>query len=334
MDGLVFIDGRVHPPADANNPLMEYWLRCNDIVITWLQNTLLADIKTSTLYEETAHELWSELEHRHVQQNAPRVYEVKQNIVNLVQGSDSVGIYYSKLKALFDELLNYESIPNCTCGGLKAMVDYQQRDCVMKFLMGLNESFKGLKAQVLLIKSFPTLNEVHSIIQQEEKRRDILVDQPKGEMMVMMTKDGGKQSNTQTPNSKKYYCSHCKVPGHSLERCFKANPNKPNWSHYGMPEHTMEVCYKLHGYPKGHKLYKGSKFGEIHANQVLKDTTQELFWITKTQRDQLVALLNQNASSSSKEDDSNNLPNCYVSILNYYCGGSKGLSFEGPHGSE
>lgn len=123
---LGFIDGSIPIPTEANSPLLEQWLRCNDIVITWLQNTLSVDIKTSTLYAETAQNLWNELEHRHAQQNAPRIYEVKQNIVNLLQGNDSVGTYYSKLKALFDELLNYESIPNCTCGGLKAVVEYQQ----------------------------------------------------------------------------------------------------------------------------------------------------------------------------------------------------------------
>ena len=33
-----------------------------------------------------------------------------------------------------------------------------------------------------------------------------------------------------------YYCDHCKIPGHSIQRCFK-----------------------VHGYPPGHKLYNKNK---------------------------------------------------------------------------
>lgn len=44
----------------------------------------------------------------------------------------------------------------------------------MKFSMGLNDSYKEIKAQILLIKPFPSLNEVYSLVQQEEKRREIL----------------------------------------------------------------------------------------------------------------------------------------------------------------
>lgn len=116
--------------------------------------------------------------------------------------------------------------------------------------MGLNDSFKGLKAQVLLIKPFPSLNGVYSIIQQEEKRRQISTDDLKGESTAMMAKDAGKQINAQTNSGKKYYCSHCKTTGHTLERCFKANPNRPVCSHCSVPGHTVDVCYKLHVIPR------------------------------------------------------------------------------------
>ena len=52
---LGFIDDSICEPTDLNSSLMDHWLRCNDIVITWLQNTLSVDIKCSTLYAETTH---------------------------------------------------------------------------------------------------------------------------------------------------------------------------------------------------------------------------------------------------------------------------------------
>lgn len=44
----------------------------------------------------------------------------------------------------------------------------------MKFLIELNESYKDIKAQALLIKHFLRLNEVHSTMQQEEKHKERL----------------------------------------------------------------------------------------------------------------------------------------------------------------
>ncbi|XP_057956714.1 uncharacterized protein LOC131150055 [Malania oleifera] len=61
---LGFIDGTICEPSDPNDPLMEHWLRCNDIVITWMQNTMTVDNKSSTTYAETVHQLWLELEQR------------------------------------------------------------------------------------------------------------------------------------------------------------------------------------------------------------------------------------------------------------------------------
>ncbi|XP_022856322.1 uncharacterized protein LOC111377458 [Olea europaea var. sylvestris] len=190
---------------------------------------MAVDIKCSTMYAETAHQLWKELEQRLAQQNAPRIFELKQSIANLMQNQDSVSMYFSKLKTLLDELLNYESVPNCYCGGLKVVVNNQQRDWVMKFLMGLNDTYKGLKAQILLIKPFPNLNEVYSIVQQEEKRREISTESTLGETMALLAK-GNFDVRTQNQSSQKkdrYYCNYCKITGHSLEWCFKANPNKP-----------------------------------------------------------------------------------------------------------
>ncbi|XP_057972699.1 uncharacterized protein LOC131160836 [Malania oleifera] len=125
---LGFIDGSIREPIEPDSPLMDHWPRCNDIVITWLQNSMSADIKCSTLYVKMTHQLWVELEHRLAQQNAPRIYEIKQGIATMMQQQDSVSCYFSKLKTLLDELMNYESIPSCSCGGLKTVIENQQRD--------------------------------------------------------------------------------------------------------------------------------------------------------------------------------------------------------------
>lgn len=56
----------------------------------------------------------------HSYHNACGIYEV--------QDQDTISIDFLKLKTLFDELFNFESVPNYTCGGLKFMLEYQMRD--------------------------------------------------------------------------------------------------------------------------------------------------------------------------------------------------------------
>lgn len=78
----------------------------------------------------------------------------------------------------------------------------------------------------------------------------------------------------------KWYCSHCKIPGHVLENCFKAgNAKPPTCSHCDMIGHTKDQCYKLHRYPPGHKLRgKGKSIGSSlgsFANQISGYTLNE-----------------------------------------------------------
>lgn len=72
---------------------------------------------------DNANEIWTELRERFSQQNGPRIYELKKALSNLTQEDDSVSIYYSRLKSLWDELSVYDPLPECTCGKLKLLLD-------------------------------------------------------------------------------------------------------------------------------------------------------------------------------------------------------------------
>lgn len=57
-----------------------------------------------------------------------------------MQNQDFISVCFSMLKTLLNELLNYESIPNCTCGCLQVANDW-----VMKFLLGLMTHIRGYR---------------------------------------------------------------------------------------------------------------------------------------------------------------------------------------------
>ncbi|KAL5851851.1 hypothetical protein ACOSQ3_006969 [Xanthoceras sorbifolium] len=43
------------------------------------------------------------------------------------QGSQSVSIYYTKMKSLWDELASYHDLISCNCGGLKGLADREKK---------------------------------------------------------------------------------------------------------------------------------------------------------------------------------------------------------------
>ncbi|OMO70989.1 hypothetical protein CCACVL1_18525 [Corchorus capsularis] len=66
------------------------------------------DVTSNVAYYETAREIWVDLEERFSQGNAPQVQQLKRELALTDQGKDSVAVYYTKLKSLWDELQLYE----------------------------------------------------------------------------------------------------------------------------------------------------------------------------------------------------------------------------------
>ena len=96
------------------------------------------------------------------------MHHLKQAIAAFKQENLTVSDYYTTLKGLWDELLNYKPIPGCTCGakcicGLsRILLEYQHYDCVHSFLMGLNNSFAVVRGQILLMEPLPGINKVRT----------------------------------------------------------------------------------------------------------------------------------------------------------------------------
>nr|XP_017233154.1 PREDICTED: uncharacterized protein LOC108207203 [Daucus carota subsp. sativus] len=113
---LGFIDGScVKPPSQS--ALLVNWSRCNDIVISWLMNTISFDIRQSVMYMSTAKAIWDDLAIRFAQTNVPRLFNLRKDIAYLSQGSLSISAYFIKFRSLNDELDELSSIPRCasTC---------------------------------------------------------------------------------------------------------------------------------------------------------------------------------------------------------------------------
>lgn len=122
-------------------------------------------------------------------------------------------MYFTKLKVLWDELSIYQSSQictcGCTCGAMRNFTETHQQEHVMKFLIGLNESFSNVRAQIILQDPLPSLNKVFALVTREERQQEIRP--AKIENAIFLAKSGsnigytaqGRSTSKHVQNSRK-----------------------------------------------------------------------------------------------------------------------------------
>ena len=155
--------------------------------------------------------------------------------MNLKQDTQSVGIYFTKLKTIWEELSNYR--PNCTCngcvcGGVKKLQDHHHMEYIMSFLMGLSDNFSQVRGSILLMDPLPEVNRVFHLVTQEENQKRYLAANNDRALAFAFQGDKSQKPN---PQGQKYqsnrwgrpFCTHCNMHGHTIERCYKIHGYPP-----------------------------------------------------------------------------------------------------------
>ncbi|XP_076930389.1 uncharacterized protein LOC143595170 [Bidens hawaiensis] len=98
---LVFVNGEFASPTDSSQ--VPLWNRFNDMVISWILNTLSPEISGSVLYVASARQLWLELNDRYGQDNGAKYYQLQKSLIDLVQVMSDVASYFTRLKTVWDD---------------------------------------------------------------------------------------------------------------------------------------------------------------------------------------------------------------------------------------
>ncbi|XP_019223692.1 PREDICTED: uncharacterized protein LOC109205435 [Nicotiana attenuata] len=124
---LDFINGNSQK-SSPTSPLARQWQRCNDLVISWLVNSLSKEISRSAEYSEFARKIWNKLEERYGKADGVRVFELKKELAHISRGSLDIASYFNKIKQLWDEIASISAGRTrvCSCGA-KSAEDEEQR---------------------------------------------------------------------------------------------------------------------------------------------------------------------------------------------------------------
>lgn len=139
------------------------------MVITWILNTVSDEISSSMNYMDEALSVWHELNERFAAVSGHKIYESQRDLFKLEQGTDSVELYFYKLKGFWDELRVLEPVIKCSCGAIKDWEKQVEKTRLIQFLVGLHTSYTVVRGQLLMMNPWPSVNQAFILIKREEK---------------------------------------------------------------------------------------------------------------------------------------------------------------------
>ncbi|XP_024981704.1 uncharacterized protein LOC112518292 [Cynara cardunculus var. scolymus] len=91
--------------------------------------------------------------------------------LNLIsQGADYVTTYYTKFKQIWDEFAFVDEMPDCSCTTGEAWLKRMDRQQLVQFLFGLNDSYASTRGSILHRKPTPVLAEAYAILILEKQQ--------------------------------------------------------------------------------------------------------------------------------------------------------------------
>jgi len=147
------------------------------MVQAWIMHAVIKNISDSIMFSATSYDAWMELEERYGQADGTRVFEVQRDLCSISQSNLSVADYFTEIKKLWDEYSAITIIPHCSCGlecaSLKAVLKLIESQQLMQFLIGLNDVYKTVRGNLIMMRPLPSLSQAYNVILQEEKQRGL-----------------------------------------------------------------------------------------------------------------------------------------------------------------
>ncbi|KAF6151074.1 hypothetical protein GIB67_042409 [Kingdonia uniflora] len=104
-----FLLGTEKEPVKSD-PKYAKWFSDDSMVRTWLINSMQSTISAGYLFTNNAHLIWESLRKVYYKrENNARIFQLSNEIENFKQGTQTLGMYYARLRSSWEELSHYDS---------------------------------------------------------------------------------------------------------------------------------------------------------------------------------------------------------------------------------
>ncbi|XP_026379468.1 uncharacterized protein LOC113274224 [Papaver somniferum] len=153
--------------------------------------------------------------------------------------NNSVAIYFTHLKTLWDQLDSFRPLVPCICGAGKDFVDHHNQDRSMEFLQGLHDRFSTLRSQCFLTELMPSAAKIYNLVRQEEEQQGI-----KSSSSIPQVDSAALNVYRSDSNRSQQHSFHNPGNGNNNNKCLR-----PFCDYCTKHGHTRQTCWKLNGYP-------------------------------------------------------------------------------------
>ncbi|KAF6141988.1 hypothetical protein GIB67_037956 [Kingdonia uniflora] len=140
-------------------------------------------ISAGHLFTNNAHLIWESLRKVYSQlENNARIFQLSNEIENFKQGTQTLGMYYARVRLSWEELSHYDSFIEWPASAPSEKVPIPptvaeiyakivEKTRVFQFLAGLNPDFEYARVHLPGRTLFPTLEEAHAYCLSDQSRR-------------------------------------------------------------------------------------------------------------------------------------------------------------------
>ncbi|XP_031475998.1 uncharacterized protein LOC116247807 isoform X1 [Nymphaea colorata] len=195
------------------------WKEDNNIVMSWIMNSVQPDIAHSLAYYMTAKHMWTFLRQTYsYDKNVFKILQVEEELFKLQQGDMELSQYFALVKSSYEQLKGLR--PPCQA----CYKTHYEPTMVAKFLAGLSPKFEVAKALMLTGAEIPDLAEAYNRL----SRLAVYLSQPQSEApaaaLAMSGGHGqasrGRGSSHGARGQGRFQCTYCGKFGHLEDRCW------------------------------------------------------------------------------------------------------------------
>ena len=209
-------------PPEKKEAKLKKWKLENNLVMSWLLNTMTNEIEENFMHFSTAQEIWDATKETYSSvDNTSAIFEIKSLTHDLRQGISFVIEHFNTLTHYWQQLDIYDEIRRSCIEDNKQYKPLVEKDRIYKFLLGLNKDLDEVQGRILGTKPLPKIHEVFSKVRREVSRRRLML----GNSSTTQVTEGstlavkGPCTNSQQKKSRPW-CEHCKKLGHTKDTCW------------------------------------------------------------------------------------------------------------------